>query len=443
MNRFPLLRNLRRPLLLCLTGMLSLGDTLRLSADGLLLSGATVHTLAGTNYSPGQVLIQDGKIAAIGAKVEAPDAQVIDLSGQHLYPGLIAASTLLGLTEIGAIRATHDFAEVGQFTPDVQSWIAINPDSELIPVARANGITHIVPVPRGGILPGQSRLVALDGWTTEKMAVRKPLALHVDWPEMELDLTPKERLKDRSKWKSPEDLAKERRKLLAELDTFFQDARAYARARESSPSTTPLNPPWEAMLPALKMQIPVVVHADDVRQIKAAVEWGRTNQLKIVIAGGRDAARVAPLLAARKVPVIFEQVFHRPPSDTDSYDVMFRTPAVLQKEGVLFAISTGIGDMNETEIRNLPFHAAQAVAFGLAPEEGLKSITLAPAQILGVADRFGSLEKGKEATLLATSGDLLDIRTNVRQLWIAGQSVSLENRHTRLYEKYRGRPVEK
>ena len=410
-----------------------------LQAENILIKGATIHTVSGATLSPGQIWMKDGKIQAVGESIVAPDATVSDLTGQHLYPGLIAASTILGLTEIGAIRATQDMREVGKFNPDVRSWIAMNPDSELIPVARANGITHMVPTPQGGLVTGQSGLVALDGWTMELMVAKKSIALHVEWPEMNLDTTPKELFRDKTKWKSPEDLAKERRKELSQLDSFFQDAAAYTRARDHNAETR-LQPAWETMRPVLRGDIPVVVHADDLRAIHAAVQWARTNQLRLIISGGRDALLAAPLLASNQVPVIFEHVFTRPVRDTDSYDYFFHAPAALQEAGVTVALSAGTGEMSETEVRNLPYHAAQAVAYGMRREEALKTITLNPAKMFGVADRLGSIEKGKEATLIATDGDLLDIRSHVKLMWIAGQPVSLETRHTRLYEKYRRRP---
>ena len=410
------------------------------TAESLLLTGAVVHPVSGPVLSPGQVWIRDGKIRQVGERVDAVDATPVDLTGLHLYPGLIASTTTLGLTEIGQVRATRDIEEVGQFTPDVVSWIAINPDSELLPVARANGITHIVPVPQGGIVNGQSGLIVLDGWTAEQMVARKPIALHVDWPELDLDLTPKDQFRDKSKWKSPEELAKERRRRLGELESFFNEGAAYARAREAVPST-PFNPAWEALRPYLRRELPVVVKADDLRQIRAAVTWAGTNHLRLVISGGRDAAAAASLLASNQIPVIFEHLFDRSIRDTEPYDMLYRTPSLLGQAGVLFAISAGTGDMAETDVRNLPYHAAQAVAYGLPPDQALKAITLNPARILGIDDRLGSIEPGKEATLVASSGDLLDIRSSVRKLWIAGRAMSLETRHTRLYEKYRNRPA--
>src|SRR5437660_1495750 len=204
-----------------------------LRAETILVTARTVHTVSGPTLTPGQVLISDGKIEAVEKTITTKADKVVDLDGQHLYPGLIAASTSLGLVEINAIRATRDASEVGEYTPDVEAWAAVNPDSELIPVARANGIAHFLPVPDGGIVAGQSGLMVVDGWTTEDMTVKKPVALHVFWPGMELNTTPKEEFKDKSKWKALEDQAKERREKIKTLEDFFEEARTYAKAREA------------------------------------------------------------------------------------------------------------------------------------------------------------------------------------------------------------------
>ena len=420
-------------------------------AETLLLSGATVHTVSGPTLAPGQVLVRDGKIIAVDKAIQAKADKIEKLDGLHLYPGLIAASTSLGLVEIDAIRATRDATEVGEYTPDVESWVAVNPDSELIPVARANGITHFLPVPGGGIVPGQSGLLVADGWTTEDMTVRKPVALHVFWPAMELDTTPKSEFKDKSKWKSLEDQAKERREKIRALHDFFEDARAYAKARDaggkSRLSAQDPVPAWEAMLPYVRHDLPVMVHADDVRQIKSAVQWAATNSYRIILAGARDAWKVADLLATNKIPVIFERIYNQandlsatPARDTYRYDVYFAAPETLHQAGVKVIFSVGLGGEPASVTRNLPYFAAQAVAFGLPEDEALKGITLFPAEILGVADQLGSIEAGKEATLFAADGNLLDIRSNVKRMWIAGREVSLESRHTRLYQKYKARP---
>lgn len=419
----------------------------KVSGQTILLNNAIVHTVSGETITNGGVLISGEKIESVldGKQLAGVAAhRTIDLHGQHLYPGMIALDSGLGLTEIDAVRATLDTTEVGEYTPDVESWIAINPDSELIPVSRANGIAYAEPVPQGGVVAGLSAVIALDGWTSEQMTVKRPAALHVYWPDMSLDTRPKEEFKDPSKFKSLEDQAKEREAKLKALEDFFLEARAYAKLKSTATSNHKsefaANPPWEAMLPVVRGEIPIMVHADDIRQIKAAAEWAKTNEFKIVLVGGRDAWKVAALLAAQKIPVIYEYTFNMPGHDYEAYDVNFSSPEVLRKAGVTVAFSGGSDGFHASNARNLPYHAAQSVAFGLPEGEALKGLTLYPAQLLHVDNRLGSIEPGKEATLFACDGDVLDIRANVKRMWIAGHEISLESRHTRLYEKYKNRP---
>lgn len=413
-------------------------------AQTFLIKNATVHTVSGSVLLAGDVLVKDGKIVAVDKGLSAGGAEVVDLTGLHLYPGLIDATSSLGLTEIEAIRATQDTTEVGSFTPDVRAWLAVNPDSELLGVARANGITHFLALPMGNVLSGQSGLMAMTGWTTEEMTVKKPVALHLFWPKMTIDTTPKDMARDKAKWKSPEDQAKERRRKIQAIDDFFEEAKAYAKARNTAAkggaADSLINPPWEAMLPFVRREIPLMIHADDYRQIKSAVNWADTNHYHIIIAGARDAWKAAGLLAAKKVPVIYESTYDLPPRDSESYDIQFSAAEILHQAGVKVVFSAGPNPWGATGARNLPYAASQAVAFGLPADEALKGITLYPAEVLGVASRLGSLEPGKEASFFASDGDILDIRSHVKRLWIAGKEVSLESRHTRLYDKYRNRP---
>lgn len=413
-------------------------------AEQLLLRNAIVHTVTGPTLNPGDVLIENGKIKSVAAHIDS-DASTIDLKGQHLYPGMICLDTSLGLTELAGVRATLDEREVGDFVPDVKSWIAVNPDSELLPVTRANGVTHIEPAPQGNIVAGQGGLVVLDGWTSEQMAYKKPIALHVYWPNMDLDLTPKDKVRDKSKWKSPEDQAKERTNKLKALDDFFQDARAYVLARDVGKTNAAVdpgrNPSWEAMRPYVHGELPIFVHADDVRQIKAVVKWAETNKFKIVIAGARDAWMAADLLAQKNIPVIWEHTYQQPAHDYESYDSHYTAPEKLHEAGVKVIFSLGGSTFIASLIKNLPYEAAQAVAFGLPEDEAIKGITLYPAQVSGVAGKLGSIEPGKDATLFACDGNgILDLRANVHHVWIAGKEMSLESRHTRLYNKYKNRP---
>ncbi|PAW84963.1 MAG: amidohydrolase, partial [Pedosphaera sp. Tous-C6FEB] len=403
-----------------------------------------IHTVSGEIFTPGFLLAHGAKIVSVtkAAPATKPD-RTVDLKGLHMFPGLVLPTSSLGLTEISAVRATQDTTETGSFTPDVQAWLAVNPDSELIPVARANGITHALILPLGGTVSGQSGVISLAGWTSEEMTVKAPVALHVFWPAMNLNVTPKE-LARGSKAKSPEDQAKERAKQVKELDDFFAEAQAYASARGVVPKDAKAAakvPAWEAMLLFVRGESPIIVHANDVRQIKAALAWAEARKYKLVIAGGRDAWRVAEELAARKVPVIFESTFDQPARDTDAYDSHFKGAATLHRAGVKVLFSEGPGSSNATFARNMPYSAAQAVAFGLPEAEALKGLTLYPAQVLGLESRLGSLDAGKEATFFVSDGNILDLRTSVKRMWIAGREVSLDSRHTRLYEKYRARPA--
>jgi imidazolonepropionase-like amidohydrolase len=240
----------------------------------------------------------------------------------------------------------------------------------------------------------------------------------------------------RTRPKPLDEQAKDRDRAFKALADFCEEARAYEKARSADAASKPV-PAWEAMRPFVRGERPLVIHADDARQMRAAVHWADTNGWRIVIAGARDAWQIAPLLAQKKIPVIYEAVFARPERDTDPYDIHFSAPSVLHKAGVTVAISAAD---RTSALRNLPYVAAHAMAYGLPRAEALRAITLHPARILGVDDRLGSLEKGKDATFFASDGDILDVRANVQRMWIAGQEVSLESRHTRLYEKYRNRP---
>jgi imidazolonepropionase-like amidohydrolase len=406
-------------------------------AETLLLRGATVHTVAKGTLTPGDVLVRDGKIAAVAARIEETADRTVDLAGLHLFPGLIAAATDLGLVEIDAVRATIDARETGDFTPEVESWLAVNPDSELIPVARANGITHFVPVPQGALIAGTSGLLAAHGWTTEEMLVRRRTAMHLFWPDQALTIPKPNASK---KTKPLDEQARERREKVRGIDQFFADAEAW----EKRPAGSAAVPAWEAMRPVLGGEIPLMIHANGQREIRSALKWSESRpRLRIVFVGGRDSWMFAEELSRRKIAVIYSEVFTLPPLGSDAYDVQFRAPSILHQAGVTVAIGTGLTDMNASVQRNLPYLAAQAAAFGLPGDAALAAITLVPAQLHGVADRLGSIEPGKDATFFAATGDTLDIRSEVKRLWMNGAEQSVESRHTRLTERYRARPKAK
>lgn len=410
-------------------------------ADEFLLRAAQVVPVSHPTLTNAAVRVRDGRIVAIESPPAEPgSAMVIDLPAARLYPGLIAPVTPLGLIEIEAVRATRDVSDVGDYRPDLYAWVGVNPDSELIPVARAAGYTHAQAVPAGGLVSGHSAVLVLDGWTIEDLAIRRAAALHVVWPSFHLDTTPRELAPVPARWKSPEDQTRDRERRLRELDTFFDEAEAYARRRAAEVERAPLVPAWEAMLPALRGEIPIFVQATEFRQIRSAVDWLERRRYRGVLAGARDAWRLAERLAAARIPVVWDDTFTLPHREEDAYDVHFAAPAVLARAGVTVAFGGGLDRFGGSNLRNVPYAAAQSAAFGLSSEMAIRGLTLNAAQVLGLADRLGSLEPGKEATLIATDGDLLDIRSRVTRMWIAGREVSLESRHTRLYERYRQRP---
>jgi imidazolonepropionase-like amidohydrolase len=392
------------------------------------LINATIHPVSGPVIEKGTLVFEGGKITAIGQDATTPpDAEVVDLAGKHVYPGLFDALTDLGLVEIESVRATIDVQESGDLNPNTRAIVAVNPDSELIPVARSNGVLLALTAPSGRLIPGRSAAIQLDGWTWEDMALAPDAALHIEWPQP--PRTGRRRGGDSPMAAAPppEEAAERLRKVLA-------DARAYAAARAAN-ANFPRDARWESLQDVLAGKLPVIVHADEVRQITAAIAFAEQEKLKLIIAGGYDAPLAADLLKRHAIPVIVGGVYRVPRRRGDDYDAAYSLPARLHAAGIRYCISSQ-DRHGASSVRNLPYHAATAVAYGLAADEALKAITLYPAQILGLADRVGSLEVGKHATLFVATGDPLDTPTQVEAAWIAGRKVELNDRHKRLYRKY-------
>lgn len=416
-------------------------DRLRRSAPAVSIVHATVHTVSGATIPDGTVSFRDGRIVEVGAGLPPlPGASVVEARGLHVYPGLVDAETGLGLIEIGSVAGSVDLSEAGAINPQVNTAIAVNPDSELIPVTRANGLTHVLSVPEGGLVSGSSALIRLDGWTWEDLVAASPVAMHVRWPRF--------RILRRPTFGAPppseEDQKKERDESLEKIRKLFEDARAYRKAREAASrrgAPADFDAALEAMLPVLDGTLPVVVHAEEIRQIKSALEWAEREGVRLVLAGAGDLWRVADTLRARQIPVIVESVLSLPDREDEPYDAAYTLPSKLHAAGVRFCIASAGGAFGSANTRNLPYHAAMAAAFGLPREEALKAITLYPAEILGVGADLGSIEPGKSASLILTDGDPLEIRTRTTAAWIDGRPVALDdNRHERLYRKYRDRP---
>jgi imidazolonepropionase-like amidohydrolase len=409
-------------------------------AGPVLLRGGTVHTASGPVLEKTDLLMVDGKIAALGRQLKAPaGAEVVNVTGRHIYPGIISANSQLGLTEIGSVRATVDTTELGTVNPNARTQVAVNPESELIPVARLNGVltAAITPLAGGGfggaasLFAGTSALVRLDGWTWEDMTLRPAVALHLYWPTLDINRDPR----------NPRGEAEQRRAVAERLklirDTFAA-ARAYAGAKSAGRADTDLR--LEALLPVLRGEKKLFIHANALNQIASALDWASEEKIAFTLVGGRDAWRIADRLKEAGVGVILAGTFNLPPRRDDAYDTAYSAPAKLHAAGVKFCIAMGNDGASETaNERNLPYEAAIAAGFGLPREDALRSVTLFVAELLGVEKELGSVEVGKRATLIVTDGDVLEMTSNVRLAFIDGARIDLRSRQTDLYEKYRQR----
>lgn len=399
----------------------------------VVIVGATVHPVSGAPIANGRVRFEAGRITAVGADVPTDGATVVDATGKHVYPGMLAGASVLGLVEVQAVRATNDTAEVGAINPNVRAEAAYNPDTEVVPVTRANGVLAALVHPvagQQGVVTGTAAVMQLDGWTWEDATVRAGVGVHIEWPTL---LVPEF---------LPPPLVEATRKAQvdkrAALEKAMEEAKAYRAAKDAGTVAVP-DLRWEAMLPVLRKEKPVLIGANDLEAIEDALDFAARHDLRMVLMGGLEAWRIAALLKARDVPVVVGGTHVLPLRRSDPVEAAYANPAKLQAAGVRFAIS-GPGDsFAVSNERNLPYHAATAVAHGLPADEALKAVTLYPAQIFGVADRLGSLEAGKDATLFVSDGDPLENSTTIEQAWIAGRPVDLRSRHTLLDEKYRAK----
>jgi imidazolonepropionase-like amidohydrolase len=408
-----------------------------------VLRGGRVVPVDGPVIDRGSVVIAAGKIAAVGKDVVAPaGAQVVDVTGETVYPGLIDALTTLGLTEIGSVPGSVDVSEVGDVNPHAKAWVAVHPHSDLIPVARANGLTAVLTAPEGGLVAGQSAVIRLAGTTPQELTVRAPVAMHVSYPSGNppFDFT---RIFEEPERKTFEERQQEKRKNqereLRRLRDLLAEARAYGAAVEaaragSAPAPKP-DLPLAALAPVARGELPVIMEADAEGDIRGAVGFGAEHGLKLIVSGGLEAWRCAELLKQKDVAVLLK-VDRLPRRDADPYDAAYTNAAALHRAGVRFAIVSA----DASNARNLPYEAAMARAFGLPAEAALRAITLSPAEILGVAERMGSLTPGKDGNVFVATGDVMDHRSEVSHVFIDGIPQSLETRQTRLYRQFKDRP---
>jgi len=379
----------------------------------IALVGGTIHPVSGPAIENGTILFEDGVITGVGLNVELPaGTEQVDVAGRHIYPGLVDGFSDMGLHEIGSIDLTIDTNEFGSFNPNVRVEVAVNPESRHIGTTRSNGVLVTMTTPAGGLVSGLSSALALDGWSWETLTLRSGVALNVNWP-----------------FPGNENQYEEQ---IRELRSIFRTTRAY-RDNRSENATGGIDARWEALLPVLTGEIPVVVSANELRQIQDAITWAEEEGIRLILRGGNDALYVADHLAEKQIPVLLTTVMSAPSRAWEPYDASYSLPARLHERGVRFAIA---GSSSAPYANRLPYEAGSAVAFGLPEEEALRAVTLYPATFFGIEDRVGSLEVGKDATLLITTGNPLDYLSDVEQAYIQGRRIDMNDMHRQLFEKY-------
>jgi imidazolonepropionase-like amidohydrolase len=394
--------------------------------EPIIIRNATIHIGNGTILEQGTIVFEKGKITLIekNPTINLQKAQIIDATGKHVYPGLIVPSTTVGLTEIDAVRATRDYQEVGDFNPHIRSLIAFNTDADMIPTIRYNGVLLVQATPRGGIISGTSSIMELDGWNWEDAVHKADDGIHLNWIPMY-----------RYNWREQMlEKNQDRAKKISEIEKFFTDALAYYQTANPSP----INLRFEAMKGLFEGTKNLYIHVEEAKEILESVQFAKKFSVKkIVLVGASEAHRVVDFLKKNNIPVLLNRIHSLPNRADDEIDLPFRMPAILHKAGVLVGLNYE-GDMEAMGSRNLPFTAGTAAAYGLTKEEALMTVTLNTAKILGIDDRVGSLEKGKDATLIICEGDLLDMRGNqVEMAFIRGKEIQLTSKQTELYQRYK------
>ncbi len=396
--------------------------------ETIALTNATIHVGNGQVINYGTVVFKNGKIAEVGASASTAGARVIDCKGKHIYPGLILTASQLGLIEVNSTRATIDASEIGDMNPSIRSIVAYNTDSKVINTLRTNGILLANVIPDGGIISGSSSVVQLDAWNWEDAAYKTDIGIHFRMPSL-LNRTGGRR----GGFGTPQTTVDPVKRGLEQIDnvkTFFREAKAYLA--ESKHEST--NPKFEAVKGLFAKKQKLFIHCNIVKEMLLAIDFAKEFGFDVVLVGAVDSWQIADILKQNNIAVILHQLHNLPTMVDDDIDQPYKTPAMLQKAGVLFTINDDDGN---SRYRNLPFNAGTASAYGLTKEEALSSITLNAATILGIADKTGSIETGKDANIVVSQGDILDMRTNIiTNAFIQGRQVDLNNKQMQLADKY-------
>lgn len=387
------------------------------------LTNATIETITNGTIQNGTLVISDGKIADVGANVTVPDgAETVDCSGMTIYPGLIDAGTQVGLVEVSSDPRTRDNNEIGDVIPHIQALTAVNPNSVLIPVTRVSGVTTALTVPSGGNFPGTAALINLHGYT--------PAQMYAGFKAVVMNF-PATGRRGRFDRRSDDEIKKSAEKALKQINEVYGKAMQYHKI-DSAGGSQDYYPEMEALLPVVRGEMKLLINVNSANDIKEAIKWVADKNLDVIFSGVSEGWRVAEELAESKIPVIAGAVLSTPTRSYDKYDRPYANAGIMQKAGVKVAIKS-----NETEnVRNLPYNAGFAAAYGMGREEALRAVTIVPAEILGVDKDYGSLEKGKIANVFVTDGDPFETKTQVKHVFIDGWMIPLESRHTQLYDEF-------
>jgi imidazolonepropionase-like amidohydrolase len=404
--------------------------TVPVQSETIALQGATIHTMAGDVIENGTIVFRAGVILSVGADVDIPaDARVVDVSGKHIYPGLIDAYSTVGISEIGAVGMSNDVNEVGDFNPNINADVGVNAESRHIGTSRSQGVLTTLTTPGGGLISGMSSAMALEGWSWEEMSMESSAALNINWPNP----NPRRRgFGGFGGFGNQDEDAPTYEERVQQLKDYFAEARAYRDAVAAGEEVRS-DARYAAMTPALNREIPVVVSANGAAQINDAITWAKEEDLRLVIRGGNDAIHVADRLVAEGIPVILTSTMSAPGRAHEGYDEAYGRAAALYQAGVKFAISGGAGSLYTDR---LPYEAGVAVAFGLPEEEAVKAVTINAAELMGLDDRIGSLEPGKQATLLITTGTPIDMTSDIEQAYIQGRELDMNDIQKHFFEKY-------
>ena len=401
----------------------------------ILLRGGTLHTVTGDVLEEYDLLFAEGKIITIDEQIQpSPETDVLDIYGKHVIPGFIAGYTRIGLTEISAVKQTNDHSEIGEINPNVRANVAYNPDSDLIPVTRSNGVLAVNSAPTSGRIADQSSVMYMDGWTWEDATLKHPSGLNLNWPSMRFNFRKDAKKKEKEQREGYN-------KAIRDMDLLVRDVRAYhhrknakeRKAEHKQKSDLRL----ESMIPFIVFKEPIHVKANNVRQIEAAAKWSTKHDLNIVIVGGADAWRIPEVLVEKNIPVILLGVQNTPRRRFEPIHTPYKVPAMLQKAGVHFCISLDPGYPMDGHVRTLPDEAMRAASWGLTKDQALRAITLSAAEILGVDEQIGSLDLGKDATFFISDNEPLTQSNHPIKAYIQGREIDLSDRQKNLWNKYK------